>query len=310
MSWQMLKKKKKRKGEKKSSRWHDRAAVGPTDSPDAWVFTYSLKQQLGRGLKSDSTPPKLPGGKELEEGGLNLSGIVIHATDTMNVPAVVVRCGGTRKWGLFKEIRTVCGIVCASSTVYVFVTMWRKVRTSGSAVCESGGGHSAADASLTLWLSCGADCRDNSHTTLGSPPVSCHWFADLLARFPFPFLLPPSPPPAVSCADLPPGTPDAFAQLLTCPYCDRGYKRLTSLKEHIKYRHEKNEENFACPLCNYTFAYRTQLERHMATHKPARDQVRGIFFLFSPSSSSSHPLLPVFPSFLFLLCLSPVSFHF
>ncbi|KAK1876730.1 Zinc finger E-box-binding homeobox 2 [Dissostichus eleginoides] len=47
--------------------------------------------------------------------------------------------------------------------------------------------------------------------------------------------------------DLPPGTPDAFAQLLTCPYCDRGYKRLTSLKEHIKYRHEKNEENFAAP---------------------------------------------------------------
>ncbi|XP_052454939.1 zinc finger E-box-binding homeobox 2-like isoform X2 [Carassius gibelio] len=72
--------------------------------------------------------------------------------------------------------------------------------------------------------------------------------------------------------DLPPGTPDAFAQLLTCPYCDRGYKRLTSLKEHIKYRHEKNEENFACPLCSYTFGYRTQLERHMATHKPGRDQ--------------------------------------
>ncbi|XP_051562879.1 zinc finger E-box-binding homeobox 2b isoform X2 [Myxocyprinus asiaticus] len=72
--------------------------------------------------------------------------------------------------------------------------------------------------------------------------------------------------------DLPPGTPDAFAQLLTCPYCDRGYKRLTSLKEHIKYRHEKNEENFACPLCSYTFAYRTQLERHMATHKPGREQ--------------------------------------
>lgn len=108
--------------------------------------------------------------------------------------------------------------------------------------------------------------------------------------------------------DLPPGTPDAFAQLLTCPYCDRGYKRLTSLKEHIKYRHEKNEENFACPLCNYTFAYRTQLERHMATHKPARDQVRGIFFLFSPSSSSSHPLLPVSPpSFSSSVC--PL-FHF
>lgn len=79
--------------------------------------------------------------------------------------------------------------------------------------------------------------------------------------------------------DLPPGTPDAFAQLLTCPYCDRGYKRLTSLKEHIKYRHEKNEENFPCPLCNYTFAYRTQLERHMVTHKPGTDQVgRGADF--------------------------------
>ncbi|XP_028846288.1 zinc finger E-box-binding homeobox 2a isoform X2 [Denticeps clupeoides] len=67
-------------------------------------------------------------------------------------------------------------------------------------------------------------------------------------------------------------TPDAFAQLLTCPYCDRGYKRLTSLKEHIKYRHEKNEESFPCPLCSETFAYRTQLERHMVVHKPARDQ--------------------------------------
>lgn len=85
---------------------------------------------------------------------------------------------------------------------------------------------------------------------------------------------PPPLPPFFFYTDLPPGTPDAFAQLLTCPYCDRGYKRLTSLKEHIKYRHEKNEENFACPLCNYTFAYRTQLERHMATHKPDRDQVR------------------------------------
>ncbi|XP_049450286.1 zinc finger E-box-binding homeobox 2a isoform X2 [Epinephelus fuscoguttatus] len=72
--------------------------------------------------------------------------------------------------------------------------------------------------------------------------------------------------------DLLSGTPDDFAQLLTCPYCDRGYKRLTSLKEHIKYRHEKNEESFTCPLCADTFGHRTQLERHMTTHKPARDQ--------------------------------------
>ncbi|KAK3543946.1 hypothetical protein QTP70_031857 [Hemibagrus guttatus] len=67
-------------------------------------------------------------------------------------------------------------------------------------------------------------------------------------------------------------TPDDFAQLLTCPYCDRGYKRLTALKEHIKYRHEKNEESFSCQLCSDTFAYRTQLDRHMATHRPSRDQ--------------------------------------
>lgn len=76
----------------------------------------------------------------------------------------------------------------------------------------------------------------------------------------------------VSCV----GTPDAFSQLLTCPYCDRGYKRFTSLKEHIKYRHEKNEDNFSCSLCSYTFAYRTQLDRHMTSHKSGRDPVSGI----------------------------------
>ncbi|KAM3860775.1 zinc finger E-box-binding homeobox 1b [Diretmus argenteus] len=68
------------------------------------------------------------------------------------------------------------------------------------------------------------------------------------------------------------GTPDAFSQLLTCPYCSRGYKRYSSLKEHIKYRHEKSEDNFSCPHCSYTFAYRTQLERHMTAHKAGRDQ--------------------------------------
>ncbi|KAJ8396115.1 hypothetical protein AAFF_G00021880 [Aldrovandia affinis] len=68
------------------------------------------------------------------------------------------------------------------------------------------------------------------------------------------------------------GTPDTFSQLLTCPYCARGYKRYTSLKEHIKYRHEKSEGNFSCSLCSYTFAYRTQLDRHMAAHKSGREQ--------------------------------------
>ncbi|KAK2105167.1 Zinc finger E-box-binding homeobox 1 [Saguinus oedipus] len=77
------------------------------------------------------------------------------------------------------------------------------------------------------------------------------------------------------------GTPDAFSQLLTCPYCDRGYKRFTSLKEHIKYRHEKNEDNFSCSLCSYTFAYRTQLERHMTSHKSGRDQLLPPYSFYS-----------------------------
>uniref|UniRef100_A0A668A866 Zinc finger E-box binding homeobox 1b n=1 Tax=Myripristis murdjan TaxID=586833 RepID=A0A668A866_9TELE len=74
------------------------------------------------------------------------------------------------------------------------------------------------------------------------------------------------------CVFFHPGTPDAFSQLLTCPYCSRGYKRYSSLKEHIKYRHEKSEDNFSCSQCSYTFAYRTQLERHMTAHKVGRDQ--------------------------------------
>lgn len=76
-----------------------------------------------------------------------------------------------------------------------------------------------------------------------------------------------------SAADLPLSAIDDFAQLLTCPYCERGYKRVTSLKEHIRYRHEKMEESFTCPLCNDGFVQRAQLERHMASHKSALDQV-------------------------------------
>lgn len=66
-----------------SSRWHDRAAVGPTDSPDALVFTYSLKQQLGRGLKSDSAPLELPGEKKKKKW----IELMIHAADMMIVSA-------------------------------------------------------------------------------------------------------------------------------------------------------------------------------------------------------------------------------
>ncbi|KAJ0059921.1 hypothetical protein NL108_015602, partial [Boleophthalmus pectinirostris] len=68
------------------------------------------------------------------------------------------------------------------------------------------------------------------------------------------------------------GTPDSFSQLLTCPYCARGYKRYSSLKEHIKYRHEKSEDSYPCPECTYSFSHRAQLERHMSAHKAGRDQ--------------------------------------
>uniref|UniRef100_A0A671LR20 Zinc finger E-box-binding homeobox 1-like n=1 Tax=Sinocyclocheilus anshuiensis TaxID=1608454 RepID=A0A671LR20_9TELE len=68
------------------------------------------------------------------------------------------------------------------------------------------------------------------------------------------------------------GTPDTFSQLHTCPHCSRSYKRHTSLKDHIKLRHEKSEDNYCCSLCSYTFTYRTQLVRHMTAHRHIREQ--------------------------------------
>ncbi|XP_068070685.1 zinc finger E-box-binding homeobox 1 isoform X2 [Danio rerio] len=68
------------------------------------------------------------------------------------------------------------------------------------------------------------------------------------------------------------GTPDAFSHLHNCPHCSRGYKRHTSLKEHIKLRHEKNDDNYCCSLCSYTFTYRTQLVRHMTAHRQLREK--------------------------------------
>uniref|UniRef100_A0A3B3ZP24 C2H2-type domain-containing protein n=1 Tax=Periophthalmus magnuspinnatus TaxID=409849 RepID=A0A3B3ZP24_9GOBI len=65
------------------------------------------------------------------------------------------------------------------------------------------------------------------------------------------------------------GTPDALP-LHMCPYCSRGYKRNASLKEHIKYRHETNDDNYSCSHCSYTFTYRSQLERHMSHHRGAK----------------------------------------
>ncbi|RVE61156.1 hypothetical protein OJAV_G00167910 [Oryzias javanicus] len=69
---------------------------------------------------------------------------------------------------------------------------------------------------------------------------------------------------------LPSDPTDDFAQLLTCPYCERGYKRLTSLKEHIRFRHKKNEESFKCQVDSFDSS--SLLDHHMTTHKLGREK--------------------------------------
>ncbi|XP_043938114.1 zinc finger E-box-binding homeobox 2-like [Protopterus annectens] len=68
-------------------------------------------------------------------------------------------------------------------------------------------------------------------------------------------------------------TNEAFAHLLTCSYCGRGYRRPSFLREHIRYRHE-TEGNFICPLCGYTVHYRGHLERHMAIHSHSSEHIQ------------------------------------
>ncbi|XP_054642885.1 zinc finger E-box-binding homeobox 2-like [Dunckerocampus dactyliophorus] len=63
------------------------------------------------------------------------------------------------------------------------------------------------------------------------------------------------------------------AGLLTCPFCERGYKRVAPLKEHIRFRHRKGAELFACRLCADTFSERAQLQRHMTAHQPIPEKI-------------------------------------
>ncbi|XP_034087699.1 zinc finger E-box-binding homeobox 2-like, partial [Gymnodraco acuticeps] len=74
--------------------------------------------------------------------------------------------------------------------------------------------------------------------------------------------------------DLLSGSADDFSAMLTCPFCNRGYKRLSSLKEHIRYRHEslQERESFTCPTCSDTFSHQAHLERHMTNHRPTTEQ--------------------------------------
>uniref|UniRef100_UPI00358ED8EC zinc finger E-box-binding homeobox 1-like isoform X2 n=1 Tax=Myxine glutinosa TaxID=7769 RepID=UPI00358ED8EC len=62
---------------------------------------------------------------------------------------------------------------------------------------------------------------------------------------------------------------DSFPRILSCPYCERGYKRLASLKDHVKYRHVQSDD---CSLCSSTCNSRVQLHRHITTAPRAAAQ--------------------------------------
>ncbi|TRY91010.1 hypothetical protein DNTS_023027 [Danionella cerebrum] len=72
------------------------------------------------------------------------------------------------------------------------------------------------------------------------------------------------------------GTPDIYSQLHTCPHCSRNYRRVTALKEHIKLRHQRSEDDYCCSVCGHTFTYRTALVRHMAIHKQIHESQKRV----------------------------------
>nr|XP_057938940.1 zinc finger E-box-binding homeobox 2-like [Doryrhamphus excisus] len=63
------------------------------------------------------------------------------------------------------------------------------------------------------------------------------------------------------------------AGLLMCPFCERGYKRVAPLKEHIRFRHRKGAELFTCRVCADTFSEHAELQRHMTAHQPIQEQI-------------------------------------
>ncbi|XP_015199599.2 zinc finger E-box-binding homeobox 2-like isoform X1 [Lepisosteus oculatus] len=69
-----------------------------------------------------------------------------------------------------------------------------------------------------------------------------------------------------------PGSPDGTRGFLACPFCQRTYRRDASLREHVKFCHERDSGNLACPLCGYSTTYRPQMERHMLMHNQAQSK--------------------------------------
>ncbi|XP_078393317.1 zinc finger E-box-binding homeobox protein zag-1, partial [Cetorhinus maximus] len=76
----------------------------------------------------------------------------------------------------------------------------------------------------------------------------------------------------LDASELSPASPDPFALLRTCPCCQRGYKRVSALKEHIATRHGRPEESYVCTVCRYSFTQREQLDRHILLHERNLDQ--------------------------------------
>ncbi|XP_029525830.1 zinc finger E-box-binding homeobox 1-like [Oncorhynchus nerka] len=72
-----------------------------------------------------------------------------------------------------------------------------------------------------------------------------------------------------------PLSPDAIRNLQACPFCQRTYHLGVSLREHIKFCHERDRGHMVCPVCGYTPRYRAQMEQHMALHSQVEDKHPG-----------------------------------
>ncbi|XP_072237930.1 zinc finger E-box-binding homeobox 2-like [Leuresthes tenuis] len=57
-----------------------------------------------------------------------------------------------------------------------------------------------------------------------------------------------------------------------CPFCHRIYQQEASLRDHVKYCHEREEGHMVCPLCGYITTLRSQMERHLALHNQIQDK--------------------------------------
>ncbi|XP_041095232.1 zinc finger E-box-binding homeobox 2-like isoform X2 [Polyodon spathula] len=61
-----------------------------------------------------------------------------------------------------------------------------------------------------------------------------------------------------------------------CPYCNHGYRRDGSLREHIRFCHKREDSSLVCSLCGYSASYHAQMERHMELHSQAQSQLPGL----------------------------------